>query len=245
MSVRFKVILIMLISVVFIVSIGTGVTFFFMQKKLYGSIRADLKFLAGACETLVSKEINSLRKNADLISASIIRDNILDREQEDIASYLSHASDSSDFTALSLLSKTKLIADSGNNAKKGTPAGIECLNTPYANAAFMGNTVLSTLTKDKNGNLVFYVFSPVGNDRIIAGTIPASYLNSLIESFRFISNGEIYVLDETGRIVASRDRGLVGVNYVSSMGYETDPRKLALGGIFKQMIGEHSVLRDY
>jgi signal transduction histidine kinase/DNA-binding response OmpR family regulator len=101
--------------------------------------------------------------------------------------------------------------------------GHEFSKSQYAQRTFIGERVITTTESAEGGELVMRVSVPMGS-RILAVTLPGSYLSDLIDEFRIWETGNIFIVDGTGAMIANYRTEWVASRYSFIQSAEEDPR---------------------
>ncbi|MDR1086225.1 MAG: response regulator [Deltaproteobacteria bacterium] len=194
MSFRWKIFLVSVAIMVFIIGTTVGTSLFFIHRGIRDTILSDLAVMTQIAEKLVSSEINLLKAEAwtavhHLDSKPVDQwPQILEEQVESSNIYLS----------ITVMDKEKILASYGE-----PPASFDLINSIYANKAMEGQTVISTTRSAADGELVFHICVPLGPGRLAAVSIPGLYFSHILAQYRVWDTGSVYILDEEGKVLAN------------------------------------------
>jgi signal transduction histidine kinase/HPt (histidine-containing phosphotransfer) domain-containing protein len=202
MLVRLKIILIVMAIVSVIAATTLVASVRFMRSGLRAATENYIAVIAEISEKLVSSRIGLLKADAATVAQHLVNAPFEEwggimREQ------LALHRDFIDFTAAD---RRGVLLSEGRSP---TPADL--FDSEYARKAFAGGSVISTTRQDPTGELVFHVCVPLGEDgkRILSVTIPGLLFSTLLDDFKILETGSVYILDATGTIIAFKDRETV------------------------------------
>ena len=142
---------------------------------------------------------------------------------------------------LALLAANNEFSEAGLADESGKPLdGQDFSQYDFFKNAMLGDTVLSTIQKQKDGSLVLYVASRVSNgtdyNGVVYGVISASTFNEVISDLTLGDKGYGFLVDNEGTIVADRDFDKVTkqTNYIELA--KKDAQYTQYGGLVKRMV---------
>jgi signal transduction histidine kinase/CheY-like chemotaxis protein len=227
-SIRLKVILIILAVVSVVTASAMGMSFYFIHDTLTKTIENDISVMADLAENLVSTEIKLLKARATTAAQRLAHEPEEDRLRA--MKELLAADDS--FTALSLFD-----ADGPVLAYGKAPAPAELKDSVYFRRALAGETVISTTRHDPSGELVIHVCVPVlPAELVLSVTIPGLLFSDMLAPFKIWETGTVYILDWDGTVLANERRFLVLGRYNAIKAAETDPGAVSSAVFTRRMI---------
>ncbi|GHU51454.1 hypothetical protein AGMMS49975_04870 [Clostridia bacterium] len=195
MSIRTRVLLtiILIATPIIFFSIGTGLVF--IQSRLETTLEKDMKVISEIANVLVETKIDLLKSNAETAA-----EHLLDKSGGDLDDSLKEQVEKyGDFIALTVIDHTGIVTSYGR-----APTPNDRADSVYVQAAFNGEKVISTTREDPTGQLVFHVLVPMGDDRVLAATIPGMFFSDLLAEFKiWDETGNLFMVDEEGTIIAS------------------------------------------
>ncbi|MFP3042053.1 ATP-binding protein [Treponema primitia] len=195
MSIRLKVISIIISISLVIVAFGTSSGMISILSHLNSSIETDMTKIAEIADRLVSTELYLLKSNAERVTIYLV-----DAPEDQLEEILQEqANTQREFTSLTIFNREGIIAAYGPD-----PAPVELINDEYIRRTFNGISSVSTTRYDSQGNLFFHVYAPIGRDRVLAATVPGMFFNDLLSEFTIWQTGHIFIDDHEGYILANR-----------------------------------------
>jgi signal transduction histidine kinase/CheY-like chemotaxis protein/HPt (histidine-containing phosphotransfer) domain-containing protein len=226
MSVRMKAILILVAITTFITVTAMGMCFVLINNSLMQAMESDIVVMARIAERLVSGEINLLKAKAS-ITAHVLT---LAPKGEWARIMREQAESSGDFIGLAVFDRDGIVDAYGNPAMP-----VELKDSEYVQRAFLGETVISTIRKTPDGELVFHVCVPMGG-RVLSATIPGMFFSDLLAPFKIWDTGAVYILDSDGTVLAHERRFLVREQYNAIRAVQTDPTLRSTAEYSRRMI---------
>jgi signal transduction histidine kinase/DNA-binding response OmpR family regulator len=200
MSFRWKIFLVSVAIMVFIIGTTVGTSLFFIHRGIRDTILSDLSVMSQIAEKLISSEINLLKAEA-WTAVHRLENKPLDKWPE----ILEEQVESNElYLSITVIDREKVLASYGNPL---TP--FDLIDSFYAKRAFDGQTVISTSRGADNGDLVFHICVPLDKDKIAAVTIPGLYFSQILSQYRVWDTGSVYILDDEGKVLANERTFLV------------------------------------
>ncbi|MDR2184587.1 MAG: hypothetical protein LBO80_02805, partial [Treponema sp.] len=236
LSIRIKVILIIIAIVVGITLSSLVPCFLFSSRNFLLTVEKDMEVIGRIAEQMVSNEIGLLKEESRTMAARLAA-----VVPEDLVEVLHNVAKHTRFRDVAILDAQ------GGAVYYGKPLmwENEYLTNPYALRAFAGETVLGNPVKDPSGELVIRVWTPLDNNRVLAGILPGAFFCDIIGEFRIWETGGIFILDEHGRFVGHRQAELVLKEYHYIEMGKIEPSLESTGRFFERMIQGGSGLGYY
>jgi signal transduction histidine kinase/FixJ family two-component response regulator/HPt (histidine-containing phosphotransfer) domain-containing protein len=194
MSVRLKFIFSIISAIALVTVANLGVSLLFTQQNLEKSTVADLEAIAQVADEYVSSEIELLK--ADVTGTARYLNTLPADEAAGALDEQTGLYDS--FLGMAIVDR------SGTVAKSAAYADAEgFLSSETMQRAFAGEEVISTTYYDKNGKLVFYVSTPMAEDRVLTAAVPGNFFSDLLSPIRVWETGNIFIVDAEGYTLAS------------------------------------------
>jgi signal transduction histidine kinase/DNA-binding response OmpR family regulator/HPt (histidine-containing phosphotransfer) domain-containing protein len=233
MSVRIRTAFISAIVLLLFVSLFFVISTFFTQQGLTETIKRDLLLSADILDDLVSTKVDLLRAQADTVAA--VLDEVEDEER--IKAILDdHLPDYDDFLALTVVDRDGVVAEAGVATTDAALVGSE-----YAKAAFEGESVISTTRIDEDtGTLVMHVCVPIDAKHVLSVTIDGMTFSDLLSPYRLWDSGHVYMIDETGTVLANYRTNMVTERRNYTIMMETDPTVTPVGNFVKNALAGES-----
>jgi signal transduction histidine kinase/CheY-like chemotaxis protein len=225
------------VAAILIICLALGIGGVFVSQSLQSTIQSDFQILVGIADKLVSDEIDILKKDADFIaqrlklSPSEQRQAILNEELLRL---------DNNFLALTILNRESIVMAVGDYP---TSAGL--LSAPYLQHAFSGETVMSTTRVENDGALTMHVCSPIDKDTILSATIDGMYFQKLLGDFTVWVTGDLFLLDETGTMLACGSNDWIKNRYNFIEIAKIDPEFASRAKTTQQMISENEGMSTF
>ncbi|MDR1873039.1 MAG: response regulator [Deltaproteobacteria bacterium] len=228
MSFLWKVFLISVGILVFIIGTTVGTSLYFIHRGITDTILSDLAVVARIAEKLVSSEIDLLKAQA-WTAVHLLED----EPPEKWNSILEAQVEAND----AFLAITVFNLDGSVAASFGEPlTPVSMLETQYAQMAIEGQTVISTTRSLPTGELVFHVCVPFDQDHVASVTVPGLFFSAMVSKFRIWDTGSIYIVDNNGKTLASARSHLVLGEYNSATDSTDDINVNSLREFTRKMI---------
>jgi signal transduction histidine kinase/CheY-like chemotaxis protein len=202
MTIRLKVIfvIVFIAIVIIIISIGSGLVF--VQGSLEQSIENDMTVVANIADRLITTAINLLKADA-----SIVGQHLLETSEDDFRDTLQQqAKIYKNFIALTVFNSEGIV-DSYSTSSSAA-ASEEFVKSEYVQRAFAGESVVSTTQFSPGGELVYYLCVPMGT-YVLSATVPAMFFSDILANFTIWETGNIFIVDAEGTILANVRRNWV------------------------------------
>ncbi|MDR1608153.1 MAG: response regulator [Deltaproteobacteria bacterium] len=193
MSFRWKVFLVSVAITVTIIVTTVGASRYFIHKGIQETILSDLSVMAKLAENLVSSDIELLKARAWTAVHQLER-----RDVSQWAEILKKQVESSGglFLSISVFDRQWALASYGSIYTS------DFINSPFAELARQGRTVISTTRRTPQGELVFNICVPLEGERVAAVTIPGMYFTDLVKDFQVWDTGGVFIQDNEGKTLA-------------------------------------------
>jgi signal transduction histidine kinase/CheY-like chemotaxis protein len=165
-----------------------------MQKNLYDTTESDMRVVMDIADKYVSSSIELL--HADAASAAHRIGSAEGSELRDLLE--EQLNDQARFCSLTVIDREGIVASVGP-----APTEPEYVKSTYVMKAFAGEEVISTTRTDAAGNTVFHVCVPMAEDRVLSATVDGMYFSNMLNQFKLWGTGNIFMLDNTGVVIAS------------------------------------------
>ncbi|MDR0547920.1 MAG: response regulator [Deltaproteobacteria bacterium] len=207
MSFLWKVFLISVAILVFIIGTTVGTSLYFIHRGIQETILSDLAVIARIAEKLVSSEINLIKARA--WTSVHLLDNVPLEQWPAVMEQEVEASEA-------FLSLTVFNVNGALVASYGDPlTPVSLMSSHYAKMAMEGQTVISTTRSLPTGELVIHVCVPLDKERVASISIPGLYFSRILSRYHIWDTGTVFILDETGKIIANEREHLVLGEYNS------------------------------
>jgi signal transduction histidine kinase/CheY-like chemotaxis protein len=234
-SIRARVILI-IVSIVIVITLSSlALGLLFNRERFTETVKQDLMVIAQISEQMLSNEISLLKEEVRSIAEQLNM-----AAPEEMAALLERNGANSRFQSIAVLDAH------GGSINYGLPSlkEDEYKTNPYALRAFVGETVLGTTVWDNNGELVIRIWTPV-KDGVMAATLPGLFFCNTVQQFKIWETGGLYILNAEGTMVAHMNSSVVlqQRNYIS-IG-DNDPAYKSAGDFFRTMLSGGSGVGTY
>ncbi|MDR1576897.1 MAG: response regulator [Deltaproteobacteria bacterium] len=204
MSFRWKVFLVSVAITVAIIVTTVGASRYFINKGIQETILSDLSVMAKLAENLVSSDIELLKARAWTAVHHLDR-----REVSLWPEILKKQVDSNElFLSITVIDDKRILASYGSPSLP-----FDLGDSPFAQLAREGRTVISTTRTTPSGELIFNICVPLEGDRVAAVTIPGLYLTNLVRDFKVWDTGSVFIVDNQGKILANANVSFVLKEY--------------------------------
>jgi signal transduction histidine kinase len=196
MSVRLRLILVIIFITFIIVSFSVLAGNIFVKSSIEKSQETDLLLIADIADHFISSEIDSIKMRATVIALDLSRSG--DTEWSEILS--KQQLNYPEFLGLAVLGVNgELAAASGE-----LPAHLGLLDNQHIKQAFRGKTLISTTLPSPLG-VVFYLATPIPElyGKILVTTLPGMYFSERVSSFLIWETGHVFIDDAEGYVIAN------------------------------------------
>jgi signal transduction histidine kinase/DNA-binding response OmpR family regulator len=237
MSIRAKVILIIVSIAMLITVSSTAISLYISQTNLVETIEGDMDVIGKIAVKLVAGDLRLLKTEADSVAGTVLSAALEDAEtgagMENLLRVLKEQAEKQKYLSLAVFDSKGLVAAYG----EGAPTA-DFADSPYARRAFIGERVIGTTEEDSAGRLVIRICVPMGS-RILVASMPGDYLSNLVSEFRIWDSGNIFIVDRNGSIIANYRPNLVAARYNPIRNAEAPSAtadELVAGRFFGEMI---------
>jgi signal transduction histidine kinase/CheY-like chemotaxis protein len=239
LSIRLKVLLVINGIILSITAASLFPSLWFAQIRFTETIESDMSVSGVIAATLVSREIELVRKDVEFAAMKILRA----REQgfsEAALDAVLRAAREQGFRSFSVIEVSGEIATFGETL---FPPG--AYDHEDARRAFRGEALVSSSEYDMNGDLVFRIWVPLAGNRVVCAVVPGLSLSERVAQFRIWKTGSIFVLDKEGTVIADPRPDIVWrrKNYTGDDG--KDPAYRGLGELHRRMLRGDSGIGYY
>ncbi|MDR0720813.1 MAG: response regulator [Treponema sp.] len=226
-SIRTKVRLTIITIVIVITFSSLGLSMLFSQNSFLDTVKAGLVLICRISENLIANEIDLIKERA-----RVTADMVANAAPEELPAVLNKELEWYHYQSLTVLDAGGITARAGTSS-----ATYESYKqSRNFERGFQGETVVGSTRVDAMGNLVFRVWIPAGQDRVLVAAVPGMLFADYLSKYRIWQTGNIYVLDSEGTVIAHYDPEIVKNrrNYIE-LG-KTDSRWKNAGEFFSTMI---------
>jgi signal transduction histidine kinase/DNA-binding NarL/FixJ family response regulator len=190
--------IIVITTMVTVLSLGSGLSS--IRNGMAAIVADDMKMLSSVASKLVSERLRLLKREArgasdrlyDFSKGKIIKPADAVRVlQAEVRNY--------QYISMAVFnSKYKSVAAYGDYAPDASYAGNE-----LARRAYSGEAIVSPTEIAGDGSLLIRVYAPVSGQHILISTLPGLIISDLVNEFKVLGSGHVFVLDKTGNIIAN------------------------------------------
>ena len=193
---RLKAALIIYFIVCAITVVNFGSSLIFTRQSLTETMGQDISLALRIANDLVSTRINLYNSKAITVAERLMKTGSAAEMKEVMREQLREFPD---FLGVTVLDRQSIIAEYGV-----VSGSVEILHkNKYIQNAFGGKTVISTTRHNiTTGDLVMYICTPMGSDRVLSITIPGMAFSVVLAGYKLWDSGHIWMLDEEGTILA-------------------------------------------
>ncbi|GHS89066.1 hypothetical protein AGMMS49957_11630 [Synergistales bacterium] len=225
MSIRIKVIFIIILMTVMIIVFAIGTGQVFVRSNLEQTIENDMYVVARLADRVITTEIDLLKADAATVAQHIIN-----APEDDLRRILKEQLEAYDkFIGLTVVDRSGIVAS------LGMPETRELVGeSEYIARAFAGESVISTTRNTPTGELVFHVCVPM-EGRVLSAAIPGLLFSDIISRFKIWETGNIFIVDKAGTLLANVRDSFVLERYNFIQKAKTDSRYKGLGYTISRM----------
>ncbi|MDR3231216.1 MAG: response regulator [Synergistaceae bacterium] len=227
LSVRTKVVLIIISIVAAITLSSAAVGLFFIQRHSVATIEKDMSVIRDMANIMISNEIRSLK--AILKEAASQVEYMGDDLMPNLLQSMIRKNDF--FLALTHLDRDGKVISSGQ-----CEPSPDFFKSKYVRRAFQGDSIISTTETTATGELVLRICVPA-SDHILIATISGMLFADLLSQFKIWQTGGIFILDEEGTIVANSNKDPVRERINTIEMARNDPSYESSAAFHATMIG--------
>ena len=231
MSMRKKAALVIILIVFAITTVNYVSSRYFAARSLLETMGEDQSLICDLAVNLVNERINHLKTSATIVAKRLQETRSRD---EMTAMMKAQLEEYPDFLAFAVFNRDDVVAAVGATTEPSSFLG----NSPYLDAAFDGESVISTTRNEPlvQPPMAFHVCVPMGTDRVLGATISGMFFTDLLADYKLWRTGCIYIIDENGTLIAhyDRERILSRVNYMEQA--KTDPGLQSIAAFFREML---------
>ena len=236
---RLKAAIIIVLIVIAVTSAFYFASLNFTLKNLNETMLSDQSLVRDIADAYIGAQIDFLMKDAALVAGSLHNEKDKTKWHGLLQQWLDERPH---FLAFSLVTREGVQVSLGNS-----PAdNYNGRETGYLDRAFSGAGSISTTFIDPHTEeLVFYLYLPMNKDMVMVVTLPGSFFSVLLSEYRLWNTGTIYIIDNTGTLIAhyEHDRVIVRTNYIE-LG-KTDAAMASAGEFFEKMLKENEGTGSY
>jgi signal transduction histidine kinase/CheY-like chemotaxis protein len=180
----------------------SGLSFYAMQGGLHKTVREDLTVIVGVADRLISSRLNLVKADAQNIANSLqeVSDDALVQRLAD-SRY-----ERQNFLSLTVFDRNGVIASHGDFQAPSSMLDI----SKSLQMAFSGYPSVSTTYWNEKGQiLLMYVSAPIDKNRVLVASFPEKVFNDLVLDLHLWETGHIFVLDNQGTIVISKEKEFI------------------------------------
>ena len=194
LSVRGKIVLIIIGIVLFITGSTLGVGLLVGQFRFLGVVRTTLLSVSRIASGMLSSEIGRLKEESRYIAEKIgmSEENIQEALDEQITQHTSHLS-------FSVMDREGAMFHTGYPDAMPT---VYARTSAYARRAFAGETLITSTSFTPGGSLVMQIWTPIDSNRVLVATLPGLHLSEFLIPYSIWDTGSIFVLDGMGTHIA-------------------------------------------
>ncbi|MDR2032791.1 MAG: response regulator [Azoarcus sp.] len=199
MKIRVQALLtiIVITTMVTVLSLGSGLSS--IRHGMETIVGNDMKMLSSITSKLVSERLRLLKREARGVSDRLYdfsRGKII--KPADVAKVLQAEVQNYQYISMAIFdSGYKTIAAYGDYIPDASYASNE-----FARRAYSGEAIVSPTEITGDGSLLIRVYAPI-SEHILISTLPGLIISDLVNEFKVLGSGHVFVLDKTGNIIAN------------------------------------------
>ena len=229
-SMRLKVMLVIMLIVFAITAANYLSSISFTRNGITVVMENELSLALDIAENLVLTRIRLLKYDADAIAERVLNAGSIEamteimREQNSVYH---------EFTSLTVYDRNGFVANYGEPVAHDSYFS----EKDFILRALDGETLIyPPHYNNVDGSFIMHIFTPMGDDMVLSATFPGLYFADVLSEYRLWQNGSIFMVDETGTIVANFRTDLVYEQHNFINEYKDDPAMQRTVDFFSQMI---------
>jgi signal transduction histidine kinase/DNA-binding response OmpR family regulator/HPt (histidine-containing phosphotransfer) domain-containing protein len=231
MSMRVRAALVIM-AIVFVITVAYLVlSLSFTRQNMVKTIQQELSLAIEIADDLVTTKINLLELDAAMVAERLLK---ADSVEEMVESMKSQLEEFNDFISLTLYNRNEIIANYG----EPVPSDVFLIHN---GETFFSTTQYNNLSE----NLVMHLFVPMGRDLVLSATIPGMLFTDLFSDYRLWRTGNIFMLDETGILIAHYRREFVLNRDNFILESKNNQELQSIGNFFHKIITSEQGLGTY
>ena len=202
MSIRLRIIFVIILTNVLIILFSVSAGIAFVRDNITRSQETDMMVVADIADHFISSEIEIVKLKASIIVNNL--ENTIEREWIENLSIQKILNP--EFIGMAVLDVSgELIVSVGE-----MPANPELIDNIYIKQAFSYGRMTISSTVPSDLGMVFYLSAPISDgERILVLTLPGMYFSQRVSTFVIWESGHIFITDENGNMVANIREGWV------------------------------------
>ncbi|MCL2044583.1 MAG: ATP-binding protein [Treponema sp.] len=230
MSTRLKVFLIITAIILMITASSVIISISSAQSQILKTLEDNMQAMVSVANEYVINQMNLLKEDAAAV-AFALEGYPMHLVQQ---SLIEQAAAYENFTAIAIFNINGRVMASLSIDSDPPP---ESVLAEYIQQVFEWDRVISTTYIDSTGQLVFYVFVPMGDD-IVGLTISGYFFRELMNQFTSMSDQRITMVDKDGFIIADYHRDWVSrrLNFLELADSESSSKFDDAARVIRQMI---------
>ena len=201
-----------------------------------GNVRKDMSSMSQMAETAVSCKIENIKANAESM-ARIYNAALTDGEMSAFIQVKKALADYG-FLDVAVISKQQVMKT------KGSIADSSLFTEASEQAATRGGTVLTSTRQMDDGSVRFFVATPTITGCVVL-TLDAQYFSNMIKDVVIGSSGNVFVIDSTGVMIASKNAQLVDDQQNFIENGKTDQAYAGAAAVYTRMISGETGVDEY
>ncbi|MDR1062623.1 MAG: response regulator [Azoarcus sp.] len=199
MKIRTKALLTIIAITVTITVLSLVTGLFSIRDGVETIVIYDMKMISSIASKLASERLELLKRETrsvadrlyNLSTGELIAPAKITQMLEQEIQYYQHVS-------MALFdSEHKIVAAYGSDVPD-----ISYAENEFAKRAYNGEVIVSSTETAKDGGLLIRVYAPI-NGYILVSTLPGLIISDLVDEFRILGSGNIFILDKTGTMIAN------------------------------------------
>jgi signal transduction histidine kinase/DNA-binding response OmpR family regulator len=218
-----------IMSIVFVITAAFFIlSLSFTHHNMVKTIEQELSLAIDIANDFVATKIGLLESDVVTVAERLKTESI-----EEMTSFMkSQLEEFDDFVSLTLYNRKELIANYGEPVSRD----IFLNETKYLRVIHDNETIFSTTQYNyTTGKLVMHIYVPMGGDLVLSATIPGMLFTDLLSGYRLWRTGNIFMLDETGSIIAHYRHEFVLDRNNFILERETNPELQSIGEFFQKI----------
>jgi signal transduction histidine kinase/CheY-like chemotaxis protein/HPt (histidine-containing phosphotransfer) domain-containing protein len=200
LKIRTKALLTIIAISMTITVLSLGIGSFSIRGSLEEVVQNDIKMLANIASKLAADRLELMRSESRHVAERLIStstDQVISPRRA--TSVLAAAAKRYEYLSFALYGPDhNLIASYGEQVP-----GAAFSRNEFAQRAYGGETVVSSTELLPDETLVMRIYTPVRSGHLLISTLPGLVMSDLVSEFRILGQGNVFILDKEGTVVAN------------------------------------------
>jgi len=229
-SMRLKATLIIMLTVITITAANYLSSLSFTRQAVAVTMKNELAMALDIAENLIITRIKLLKADAVSIAKSVVQADSIEAMMDILRT---QESEFHEFTSLTVYDRNGFVMNYGEPIPHDSHFG----KNDFVQKTLEGESLICPPHySELDGSFIMHIFVPMENDMVLSATFPGLYFADILSEYRLWQNGSLFMVDETGTIVANFRTNLVYEQHNFIEEAKNDPSMKRTADFFKKMI---------